>query len=51
VGRPASAPAKPASLGPAERLRVAAALHGVAEDGLRAALDRLGTAVLAKPGR
>lgn len=43
--------AKPTPLGEAERRRIAAALDGVAEDGLRVALDRLGTAVLANPGR
>jgi hypothetical protein len=44
-------PIKPALLGEAERQRIAAALDGVAEDGLRTALDRLGAAVLANPGR
>ena len=44
-------PAKPAVLGEAERQRIAAALDGVAEGGLRTALDRLGAAVLANPGR
>ena len=39
-------PAQPAPLGEAARRRVATALDGVGEDGLRAALDRLGTAVL-----
>ena len=47
----ASPSAKPAPLGAAERRRIAAALDGVAEDGLRAALDRLGAAVLANAGR
>ena len=44
-------PARPAPLGEAERRRVAAALDGVADDGLRAALDRLGAAALASPDR
>jgi hypothetical protein len=34
-------------LGAAERARIDGMLHGLAEDGLRGALDRLGTAVLA----
>jgi hypothetical protein len=51
VRRAPPAPAKPAPLGAPERQRIDAALDGVAEDGLRTALDRLGSAVLAKPGR
>lgn len=37
-----------AALDPARRAEVAAAVAGIAEDGLRAALDRLGTAVAAE---
>lgn len=44
------APAKPAPLGADARRRLDAAVDGVAADGLRAALDRLGAAVLASPG-
>ena len=45
----AAAPARPqlAPLDPAGRARLDAALDGLADDGLRGALDRLGAAVLA----
>jgi len=46
VRRPHPASVEPVPLAPAKRQRVAAALDGVVEGGLRAALDRLGEAVL-----
>ena len=47
VRRPSQPGLKPRQLAAAERARLDGALAGVAEDGLRSALDRLGAAVVA----